>query len=146
MKNSTQILSHLQHRPQFSRLSHHACIRSVQRLFPPHLQRMIRFGYIRNGILFFVFSHPGAKQEFDIIIDSIKTPLKSYPPQTCASSSFDDIRAFVSHKRPTSPSFERHTAIDYQERSKGTFSNHTTNKKVHDLIEEIRHSIHDRTD
>ena len=146
MKNSTQILSHLQHRPQFARLTHYACIRSVQRLFPPHLQRMIRFAYIRNEILFFVFNHPGAKQEFDIIIDSIKTPLKRYPPQTCDASTFTDIRAFVTHKQQISPTFERSTELDYEERSHGTFSNHSTNQKVHDIIEKIRHTIHDRTD
>jgi hypothetical protein len=91
MKNSAQILSHLQHQPQFSKLSQYECIKSVQKLFPPHLQRMIRYGYIRNGVLFFVFTHPGAKQEFDIIAESIKAPLKSHPPKSCTGSPFNDI-------------------------------------------------------
>lgn len=146
MKNSTQILSHLRHRPQFSRLSHYACIQSVQRLFSPHLQKMIRFGYIRNNTLFFVLDHPGAKQEFDTIIDSIKTPLKSYPPPACSGSSFNDIRAFVTHRRPLQPVQSVSSRLEYTERSSGTFSNPVSDQRLHDIIESIRHTIHDRTD
>jgi len=118
----------------------------VQKLFPPHLQKMIRFGYIRNGILFFVFNHPGAKQEFDIIIDSIKTPLKSYPPQECARSSFTDIRAFVTHKQPAAQIHQRSTQVYYHERSNGIFVNPASDPKLHDIIESIRKSIHAQQD
>ena len=146
MKNSAQILSHLQHQPQFSKLSQQGCIKSVQDLFPPHLQRMVRYGYIRNDILFFVLSHPGAKQEFDIIIDSIKTPLKAYPPTSCQNTPFNDIRAFVSHKRPVKLKSKKRTEVLYKERSSGSFSNPTTDEKLHKIIEEIRRLIHARTD
>lgn len=146
MKNCAQILSHLQHQPQFSKLAQFTCIKTVQNLFPPHLQRMIRYGYIRNGVLFFVFSHPGAKQEFDIIIDSIKTPLKLYPPASCEGSTFSDIRAFVSHKPPVRLKTKRRTEVLYKERAKGTFTNSTTSERLHKIIEKIRQSIHARSD
>jgi len=146
MKNSAQILSHLRHQPQFLKLAQHECIQSVQKLFPPHLQRMIRFAYIRNQILFFVFNHPGAKQEFDIIIDSIKTPLKTYPPKTCEKSPFDDIRAFVTHQRSVATTEDKTSEMSYKERSSGSFSNPASSERLYKIIEKIRESIHARAD
>ncbi len=141
MKNCTQILSHLKHQPQFSKLAQYECIRSVRKLFPPHLQKMILYGYIRNGILFFVFNHPGAKQEFNIIIESIKAPLKAYPPKTCQSYPFNDIKAFVTHK-PVHKTEQRSDAeLTYTERSEGTFANPAQDQRLHRLIEKIRQTI-----
>jgi hypothetical protein len=141
MKNSSQILSHLKHQPQFSKLAQHDCIQSVKNLFPPRLQKMILYGYIRNGILFFVFNHPGAKQEFDIIIESIKAPLKAHMPLTCLENPFNDIKAFVTHQplqRSNNPKKEQQL---YPERSEGSFDNPVTDKKLHELIEQIRQTI-----
>ena len=146
MKNSAQILSHLQHQPQFSKLSQYECIKSVQKLFPPHLQRMIRYGYIRNGVMFFVFTHPGAKQEFDIIAESIKTPLKSHPPASCRDCSFSDIKTFVSHKPLARTEVLSKPQEQYKERAEGNFSNRVSNEKLHTIIEKIRSIIHDRAD
>ncbi|MEA3372549.1 MAG: hypothetical protein U9Q62_02545 [Campylobacterota bacterium] len=141
MKNSAQILSHLKHQPQFSKLAQHECIRSVQKLFPPHLQKMILYGYIRNGILFFVFNHPGAKQEFDLIIESIKTPLRAYPPKTCQSDPFNDIKAFVTHKPLYKAAQKSKPELLYAERAEGTFTNPATDQRLHRLIEKIRQTI-----
>ena len=146
MKNSTQILSHLQHQPQFSKLSQYACIKSVQKLFPPHLQRMIRYGYIRNGVMFFVFAHPGAKQEFDIIAESIKTPLKTHPPASCRNCPFTDIKGFVTHRPAHFAATPRPAEERYRERAQGEFTNPVSNEKLHALIESIRAIIHARAD
>ncbi len=141
MKNSTQILSHLKHQPQFSKLAHYDCIKSVKNLFPPRLQQMILYGYIRNGVLFFVFNHPGAKQEFDIIIESIKAPLKAHMPASCAGSPFHDVKAFVSHEPLSKQEDSDHTVETYPERSQGNFDNPVTDQKLHDTIETIRQTI-----
>jgi hypothetical protein len=147
MKNSAQILSHLQHQPQFSKLSQYECIKSVQKLFPPHLQRMIRYGYIRNQTLFFVFTHPGAKQEFDIIAESIRRPLKEHPPASCRDCSFDTIKGFVSHRPPAAVlAAVKKQQLHYKERAAGRFSNPVSNEKLHAMIEKIRTIIHARTD
>jgi len=146
MKNCAHILSHLQHQPQFSKLSQYACIKSVQKLFPPHLQNLIRFGYIRNGILYFVFTHPGAKQEFDIIAESIKTPLRRHPPASCTNITFSDIKGFVSHTPPAVSELPPKNTERYKERSEGRFINNVSNEKLHAMIEAIRTVIHDRAD
>ena len=118
MKNASHILSSLQHRPQFKKLVRFACIKRIQTLFPPHLQRLVRYGYIHNKILYYVLSHPGAKQEFDNIIDSIKMPLKLHLPKECTGVGFNDIRAYVTHKRPAPPALRHPTSYYFKERSK----------------------------
>ncbi len=143
MKNATHILSSLRHQPQFKKLTHFECIKRIQTLFPPHLQRLVLYGYIRNQILYFVLNHPGAKQEFDIIIGSIKAPLKHYTPPECSDTSFSDIRAYVSHKRPLSETKKRPTVYQFHERSLGNFSNGTRHQTLHNIIENIRQIIHE---
>ena len=142
MKNSAQVLAHIVHQPHYKKLVQHQCIDAVQALFPPHLQTMVNFAYVKHKVLYFVLSHPGAKQEFDIIISSIKTPLKLYPPATCEGLVFDDIRAYVSHKPlPKESSFKRETEPFYEEQSSGDFENHVEDETLHSIIEKIRSSI-----
>ncbi len=147
MKNSAQVLSHIVHQPQYKKLAQHQCINTIKTLLPPHLQSMISFAYIKHKVLYFVLSHPGAKQEFDLIIASIKTPLKLYPPQKCQELEFDDIRAYVSHKPlQKATSFARETVPMYEEQSDGRFENNVEDEKLHNIIEKIRKVIETSTD
>jgi len=147
MKNSAQVLSHIVHQPQYKKLSQHQCINVIKTLFPPHIQSMISFAYVKHKVLYFVLSHNGAKQEFDIIISSIKTPLKQYPPSKCKGFIFDDIRAYVSHKPlPKTTEVKKETEPYYEERALGKFKNNVSDEKLHKIIESIRSSIHDQHD
>ena len=141
MKNSKQLVSHLRSQSAFTPLNNQACINSVKELLPPRLHRFILFGYIRHNIVFFALNHPGAKQEFDNIINSIKTPLKKMPPLSCKKFEIYDVRAFVSHKKslkytPIKPSYEA-----FSERAKADFNNEVQDEKLHQVIEEIRDII-----
>ena len=102
---------------------------------------MILYGYIRNGILFLVFNHPGAKQEFNIIIESINAKIKAYPPETCQSHPLDDIKAFVTHKPAYKPAQKQTGELLYTERSEGIFANPAKDQRLHRIIEKIRHTI-----
>ncbi len=148
MKNANQIISSLQSKPQFSKLSKFHCIKKIQELFPMHLQKMIVYGYIKNNILNFVLSHPWAKQEFDIIIQSIKTPLKHMPPSECQDASFNDIRAYVSFKPYKDDSLYLGSSTDerFPERSHGEFINSATDERLYNVIEDIRKILHDKQD
>lgn len=148
MKNANQIISSLQSKPQFSKLSQFHCIKKIQELFPIHLQKMIVYGYIKNNILNFVLSHPWAKQEFDIIIQSIKTPLKQIPPLECKGLSFNDIRAYVSFKPYKDESLHNGSSTDarFVERSHAEFTNSVTDKRLYDVIEDIRKILNDTQD
>ena len=148
MKNANQILSSLQNKPQFSKLSKFRCIQKIQELFPTHLQNMILYGYFKNNFLNFVLSHPWAKQEFDIIIQSIKTPLKQMPPQACCDIEIADIRAYVSFKPHKNDALHEGCSSDarYKERAETNFINDVEDTKLHNIIENIRKIIHDRHD
>jgi hypothetical protein len=123
MKNASQIINSLQTKPQFSKLLEYACIKKVESLFTPALQNMMKFAYIKNNILFFVLTHPGAKQEFDNSIDTIKSALKFYMPSECSGIVLQDIKAFVTHTPITKRKTSSHASEPhYVERAKGDFS------------------------
>lgn len=138
MKNSKQLVSHLRSQSVFAPLGNLSCIEAIKELLPPRLHRFILFGYIRHNIVFFALNHPGAKQEFDNIITSIKTPLKRIPPLSCQKFEIYDIRAFVSHKKSLKFSVTKPEEIHFEERSKAEFENNIKDKKLHQVIEDIR--------
>jgi len=141
MKNSNQLVSHLRSQSAFTPLNNQACINSVKELLPPRLHRFILFGYIRHNIVFFALNHPGAKQEFDNIINSIKTPLKQMPPLSCKHYQINDIRAFVSHKKSLKYTAAKPINVPYEERAEANFENEIHDTKLHNLFEEIRNII-----
>ena len=141
MKNSKQLVSHLRSQSAFTPLNNQACINSVKELLPPRLHKFILFGYIRHNIVFFALNHPGAKQEFDNIINSIKTPLKKIPPITCKNYEIYDVRAFVSHKKTIKFTQTKPLSVPYEERAAADFENFIADKKLHDVFEEIRDII-----
>ncbi len=141
MKNSKQLVSHLRSQSAFTPLNNQACINSVKELLPPRLHRFILFGYIRHNIVFFALNHPGAKQEFDNIINSIKTPLKNMPPLSCKKFELYDIRAFVSHKKTMKFSLTRPSYEQYEERANAEFSNEIKDEKLYQVFEDIRNII-----
>ena len=144
MKNTSDILNSLQNKPQFSKLSDYKCIEKIQSLFSLPLQKMIKFAYIKNKTLFFVLNHPGAKQEFDNNIDSIKSALKFCNPPECSHETLINIKAFVTHTpikefAPIAPKIE-----SYPERAKGKFSINIHDEKLHFLAESIQKIIKDK--
>lgn len=141
MKNSKQLVSHLRSQSAFTPLSNLSCIDAIKELLPPRLHRFILFGYIRHNIVFFALNHPGAKQEFDNIINSIKTPLKKIPPSSCKKFEIFDVRAFVSHKKTLTFSVSKPQEVHFEERSKAEFENNIEDKKLHQVMEEIREII-----
>lgn len=144
MKNASDILNSLQNRPQFSKLSHYKCINKIQSLFSAPLQKMIKFAYIKNKILFFVLNHPGAKQEFDNNIQSIKSALKFYNPNECEDKNIIDIKAFVTHT-PTKPLTPQYKSIEsYHERSSGSFDITIEDEKLRGLIQSIQKIIKEK--
>ena len=145
MKKASQIINSLQNKPQFSKLSKYKCIAKIQSMFMPLVQKMIKFAYIKNETLFFVFSHPAGKQEFDNSIQNIKSALKFYTPQECSDEVIRDIKAFVTH----TPSLQTQSPknkedLVYQERAKGEFEISVHDEKLHTLIASIQKIIKEK--
>ncbi|QOP41930.1 hypothetical protein [Sulfurimonas marina] len=139
MKNATDIIKIIQNQPQFSKLSHFHCIKKIQSLFNLPLQKMVKFAYIKNQTLFFVLNHPGAKQEFDNNIQSIKSALKFVTPEECKELSINDIRAFVTHTPSFKPSkpLQKETAPQYPERASGDISVDIQDERLNKLVKSI---------
>ncbi|MFA5428377.1 MAG: hypothetical protein WC279_09260 [Sulfurimonas sp.] len=147
MKNASQIINSIQSRPQFSKLSYYKCIKIVQSMFTPAIQRMINFAYIKNRTLFFVFNHPVGKQEFDNSIQSIKSALKFLMPQECKECDenlFDDIKAFVTHTPKKQEEEFKEIMQVYKERSSGNFEINVHDEKLDSLIRSIQEIIKSR--
>lgn len=144
MKNASQIINSIQSRPQFSKLIYYKCIKIVQSMFTPPIQKMIKFAYIKNKTLFFVFNHPVGKQEFDNNIQSIKSALKFYTPTECKECEeilFDDIKAFVTYTPKVQEDELKDIVQTYKERSSGDFSIDIKDEKLSSLAKEIQKII-----
>jgi len=103
---------------------------------------MIKFAYIKNDTLFFVLNHPGAKQEFDNNIQSIKSALKFVQPDECKECNITEIKAFVSHSPQPKVQFPKaKEAETYPERATGEFPITTEDEKLRTVLESIRKII-----
>jgi len=141
MKNVTQILNIVQNKPQFSKLAKYKCIQKIQSIFTPALQRMIKFAYIKNNTLFFVLTHPGAKQEFDNNIQTIKSALNFHTPDECMEDNIKDIKAFVTHTPPIKVKITPKKPQLYKERAEGNFEINIHDEKLNLLARSIQNII-----
>ncbi len=148
MKTSTQILQFIQNRPQFSKLSKYRCIKKIQSLFSPALQRMIKFAYFKNDILFFVLNHPGAKQEFDNNIQNIKSALNFVQPDECKEIRVTNVKAFVTNKPIKKSSLFKSESIKevYKERASGDIKVDIKDEKLNRLVKSIQDIIKAKND
>ncbi len=139
MKNARDIINSIQNRPQFSKLSRFKCIETIRLSFSAPLQKMIKFAYIKNDTLFFVLNHPGAKQEFDNNIQSIKSALKFVQPKECKEFNIKDIKAFVTHtpSRREEKELTKEPQI-YPERATGNFQITTEDEKLRNILQSIQ--------
>ncbi len=144
MKNANQIIKNIQNKPQFSKLSRYKCIDRIKSIFTPPLQRMIKFSYMKNNTLFFVLNHPGAKQEFDNNIQSIKSALNFYTPEECTDVLIEDIKAFVTHTPNKVFVLKPKEPVLYSERSTGNFEINIKDEKLNQLVRNIRNIIKEK--
>ena len=146
MKNASQIISSIQNKPQFSKLSRFGCIERIKKLFSPALQKMVKFAYIKNDTIFFVLIHPGAKQEFDNNIQSIKSALKFHTPDECMQTPISDIKAFVTHTPPPKDIEVEKTFQEYPERASGNIQIDIKDDKLRALAASIQKIIKEHHD
>ncbi len=138
MKNASQIITSIQNKPQFSKLSKYKCIKRIESTFIPALQKMIKFSYIKNDTLFFVLSHPAGKQEIDNNIQNIKSALKFHMPQECSDTVINDIKAFVTHTPVKKAVPAQKQDITYKERATGDFNINIHDEKLNSLVKSIQ--------
>lgn len=108
---------------------------------------MIKFAYFKNDILFFVLNHPGAKQEFDNNIQSIKSALKFVSAEECSEVTVTDIKAFVTNKPIKKTTlFKTDSKEEYTERASGNFTINIKDEKLNSLVKSIQDIIKAKND
>ena len=146
MKNATQIITSLQNKPQFSKLSKFKCINKIQSMFMPTFTRFVKFAYIQNNTLFFVLNHNAGKQEFNNNVQNIKSALNFHMPSECSETLIEDIKAFVTHS-PQKKQIEKKIIKQYyKERASGDVEVNLHDEKLNTLVKSIQNIIKAKND
>lgn len=135
MKNMLEIIKHLKSNPQFSKINSSQAIDKFVSILPNKLSKGVKFGYIKNNILFFVLTHPVFKMEFEYNKALIKSLLKTYK-----QIEVEDMKFFVTNVIEKKEKDEKIVQY-YEERSYGIFENKVKNSKLNKKFEEIREII-----
>ena len=145
MKNASQIISTIQHKPQFSKLTESKCITRLKSALLPTIQRNIKHGYIKNSILYFVLTANLNKLDIDNIINTIKmilnSPmiLKSENFLECLESGIEDVKIYTDHKPKID--VKLHTTsthkATYKERATGDIVVDIEDEKLNAIAQEI---------
>ena len=135
MKNMLEIIKHLKNNPQFGKINSSQAIKKFIELLPAKLNKGVKFGYVRNNILFFVLTHPVYKMEFEYNKALIKSILKTYK-----QIDVQDIKFFVTNVIEKKEIINNKPDL-YKERSHGIFDNKIQNPNLSKKLEAIRNII-----
>lgn len=121
------------------------CFERLLSLLPSSFTQWVKFLYIKNDTLFFVFHHPCAKMEFNYkrnLIKSLLSQMSLHAPE-CSSLHVKEIQCFVSHQnnKEEEKLFTQNGEIFYVEKASGAFENACEDPKLHALFEAIRQEI-----
>ena len=152
MKNVSQILTSLQHKPQYHRLLEHKCIDRLKTSLLPSIQKFIKYGYIRNNTLTFITSLKLNKYDEKNTIDMIKTILNS--PMILQSEKFiecidvkiDDVKFFTDYNPVQKVQIYTTSShqLAYRERAKGDIEVKIKDEKLQHIAKNILEIIKKR--
>ena len=143
MKNTSSILSHITHQPQFKSLRKQSCYRKFIQLLPPKFRQAIAFVYLDKNTLFIALSHPGYKMELNYNRDLLKSILSILRDNddTCRQMSADNIVIFNSKYHITKSEVIIQTDPKYQELSQSDFLIQTEDQEIREKFERIKACI-----
>ncbi len=145
MKDSRSIISHLVKQPSFQKCEQMRCFERLLGALPSSFTQWVKFLYIKNDTLFFVFNHPCAKMEFNYKRNLIKSLLSQISAQLPNDPFLHvkTIQCFVSNQitQESAPLMRYDGNIYYTEQAFGVFENGAHEPKLHALFEAIRHEI-----
>jgi len=152
MKNASQIITTIQHKPQFSKLTESKCITRLKSSLLPSIQHNIKYGYIKNNTLYLVLTTRLNKLDIDSIINTIKMILNS--PMILQSDNFlecldagiEDVKIYTDHKPQKKVKlFTTSAHIDtYKERATGEIKIEIKDEKLNRLAQSISKIIKDK--
>ena len=145
MKNTSQIISSLQNKPQFSKLVEYRCIDRLKSSLLLSIQNYIKKGYIKNNKLFFILKARLNKHDENKTIEMLKTILNS--PMILESDNFlecinieiDDVVFYVDNKPELSSGLHVTNSHEetYKERASGEIKIDIKDEKLNLLAKSI---------
>ncbi len=149
MKTTQDILTSIQHKPQFKKILHHKCINKLLSTILPAIRRNIKHGYINKNVLYIIITAALNKYDKDNIIKTIKgvlnSPmiLKSEHFIECDDINIEDVIVYIDHKPKMTT--DLHTTfthqITYTERASGDININIKDEKLHALAQSIQEII-----
>ncbi len=149
MKTTQDILTSIQHKPQFKKIFHHKCINKLLSTILPAIRRNIKNGYINKNVLYIIITAALNKYDKDNIIKTIKgvlnSPmiLKSEHFIECDDINIEDVIVYIDHKPKMTT--DLHTTfthqITYTERASGDININIKDEKLHALAQSIQEII-----
>jgi len=154
MKNASEIISTIQQKPQYKRILTYRCVEKLKSALLPTIQRSIKYGYIKNSILYFVISSSINKYDKDNIINTIKmilnSPmiLKSDKFMECSNTDIQEVKVYTDFKpRPKYTPYATSThKLIYKERAKGEFDIVVKDEELKKIIKDIQNIIKENND
>jgi len=152
MKNVSQILTSLQHKPQYYKILQHRCIKRLTSALLLNIQNSIKYSYIKNDKLYIVISATLNKYDKDNIINTIKMILNS--PMILESEKFvecldirvEDVIVYTDHKPKIDfkPYKTLSHILTYHERASGNIEVNIKDKKLDKIVKEIQNIIKEK--
>jgi len=152
MKNVSQILTSLQHKPQYYKILQHRCIKRLTSALLLNIQNSIKYSYIKNDKLYIVISATLNKYDKDNIINTIKMILNS--PMILESEKFveclditiEDVVVYTDHKPKIDfkPYKTLSHILTYHERASGDIEVNIKDKKLDKIVKEIQNIIKEK--
>ncbi|MFA6760960.1 MAG: hypothetical protein WCR69_07960 [Sulfuricurvum sp.] len=123
MKNASEIVKSLQNLPHFARLSEYGCINALLNALIPTYRRIIKYAYLKNGVLYLIFLTTLNKHDKENISTTIKLLLGSVMLKDkllqCKNLQVSDIVCKTDFKPPSTRKITYSSIPHYKERSKG---------------------------
>lgn len=149
MKTIQDILTSIQHKPQFKKILHHKCINKLLSTILPAIRRNIKYGYINKNVFYIIITAALNKYDKDNIINTIKgvlnSPmiLKSENFIECDDMNIEDVIVYVDHKPKMTT--DLHTTkthkLVYTERASGNIEIDIQDEKLNAIAQEIQKII-----
>jgi len=153
MKSAHDIISSIQHKPQFKKVLHHKCVSKLLSTLLPSLQKRVKHAYVHKQIFYITITASLDKYDKDNIIKTIKMVLnskmilESQSFYECNGIEIDDVIVYVDHKPLRKPQiYQPSHTLEYVERATGTLNVTIEDPKLRALAQSIQDMIKKKED
>jgi hypothetical protein len=142
-RDVSELISNIKNKKEFNKLRTIEQINLIKETLPKKISDNISFGFIKNEVLFFVFTHPALLNEFRLQKQFILKNISILKEYNKINLKIIDIKGFAQkfvQKKSDLFEYKGYNFI-YKEKSKGLFKNNFTNPQLYESFEKLRNNI-----